>query len=206
MVVVITLLQQKPKLVSLRVQMRQQEKEKEQLNLFPLHPENENVALLFRSEAPETLNGLLEEEWTTATEGCNLSMEEEANGRWLVRKAMKRRNKEEGREERWVCYSEVTSYTYSSSTTATLSLKLDYEGVLNAWSHQRSLYVPGDTPLPHPHLHVILFPFLFLCSLISMDIYGRNLYLVLKFTYFNSQKFNLSHNLVLLHQFNSRIK
>ena len=105
------------------------------------------------------------------------------NGSWLVRKAMRRREEERDEsEERWVCYSEVTSYCNSTSsgggaasamdrepllwfdeekgkssdnTTAfrVLSLKLDYEGILNAWSDKGSLYVLPETPQTVPDLH-----------------------------------------------------
>lgn len=192
----------KPKFVSLRLQLSpnhhkpsspclgKEMTQQQQLNLFPLHPEklvdekdmmqdDQNVAFLFTSHAPATLNGLLEQDSPTTTTTTEEDQEEcwrrwpldEENGSWLVRKAMKRmRRKEEerdGREERWVCYSEVTSYssaatTDSSATASTttfglLSLKLNYEGVLNAWSDQRSLYVPGETPPHHHPPHVILF-------------------------------------------------
>ena len=76
---------------------------------------------------------------------------------------MRRRESEEGSEERWVCYSEVveekkeameevTSYCVTGETktkTKTpsfglLSLKLDHQGILNAWSDKGSLYVAAE--------------------------------------------------------------
>ncbi|KAF7819485.1 Zinc finger protein like [Senna tora] len=135
-----------------------------------------NVAFLFTSShgAPASLTALLRHDSTATTEEEeeeDRRVDEESGRSMLVRKAMKRGSKEEEeeeREERWVCYSEVTSYssgntTDSTATTTTsfgcglLSLKLDYEGVLNAWSDQRSLYVPrpGETPLPLSH-HLLI--------------------------------------------------
>ncbi|KAK4282299.1 hypothetical protein QN277_013695 [Acacia crassicarpa] len=181
----------RPKFLSLRLQLSSNQSDPmtlhQQLNLFPLHPENlihdkdvmhddHNVAFLFTSHGPATLNGLLEQDSpTTTTTNTTVSEEDsmspqcltacpfhEDNGSSLVRKAMKRRNEEEdrdGREERWVCYSEVTSYcsaTTAESTAATtasfglLSLKLNYEGILNAWSDKGPLYVPGETPQTVP--------------------------------------------------------
>lgn len=142
-----------------------------QLNLFPLHPEShdmqeeQNVALLFSSDGGGSLNGLLEDESTTTTTSPSseegslsaLTCPAEDAGNWLVRKAMRRRESEEGSEERWVCYSEVveekkevmeevTSYCVTGKTTSSglLSLKLDHEGILNAWSDKGSLYVAGE--------------------------------------------------------------
>lgn len=203
----------KPKFVSLRLQLSpnhhkpssssspDEMTQQQQLNLFPLHPENlvddkdmmhddHNVALLFSSHGPATLNGLLEQDSTTTTatteeeEGLTRCPVDHRHGTSLLRKAMKRRNEEE--EERWVCYSEVTSYcsattTESTATTTTfglLSLKLDYEGILNAWSDKGPFYVAGETPHsipPCPHhalpfhdpqvlvfTHPILFPIKYL--------------------------------------------
>lgn len=172
-----------------------------------MHEEN-NVALLFSSDGGATLNGLLEDESittntnttttaaTTSEEGsfsppaasltCLFDGVGGDSGSWLVRKAMRRSNKErddEGSEERWVCYSEVvekkemmeevTSYCAAAATataTATtaaavmdggrglttsfglLSLKLDHEGILNAWSDKGSLYVEGEAPQTVPDL------------------------------------------------------
>ncbi|KAK7395754.1 hypothetical protein VNO78_16321 [Psophocarpus tetragonolobus] len=171
----------------------------QQLNLFPLHPdhhdmhEDHNVALLFTSDAAATLHGLLEDQgrskglsecWsdrveddstTGTTEVSVLTCPaEEEEGNWLVRKAMRRRESEEGSEERWVCYSEVveekkeameevTSYCVATTEKSNnnnnnntvsfglLSLKLDHQGILNAWSDKGSLYVAGEgAPLPVP--------------------------------------------------------
>ncbi|RDX95790.1 Zinc finger protein CONSTANS-LIKE 7, partial [Mucuna pruriens] len=176
----------KPKFVSLRLQLSEPKKmaqpkpkpkpkaQQPQLNLFPLHPEHQdmheeqNVAFLFSSDGGATLTGLLEDESTTTTSPSEeegslsaLTYPAEDSGSWLVRKAMRRRESEEGSEERWVCYSEVveekkeameevTSYcaaTVAGNTTRSfglLSLKLDHQGILNAWSDKGSLYVAGE--------------------------------------------------------------
>lgn len=172
----------RPKFVSLRLQLSEPKNmaaqpkpkalQQPQLNLFPLHPEHhdmheeQNVALLFSSEGGATLTGLLEEDSmspsSATTEGSlsALTCPTEDAGNWLVRKAMRRRESEEGSEERWVCYSEVveekkeameevTSYCMMGTTTTTtsfglLSLKLDHQGILNAWSDKGSLYVAGE--------------------------------------------------------------
>ncbi|KAI4350593.1 hypothetical protein L6164_005038 [Bauhinia variegata] len=88
----------------------------------------------------------------------------------------------EAREEKWVSYSqvvekkepadEVTSYCYCTTSTAlegsdektmtntttfglsSLNLKLDYDGILSAWSHKGcSLYVGGEPQNSVPHFH-----------------------------------------------------
>ncbi|CAJ1785785.1 unnamed protein product [Sphenostylis stenocarpa] len=172
----------RPKFVSLRLQLSEPKnmpaepnpkvQQQPQLNLFPLHPEHQdmheeqNVALLFSAEGGATLTGLLEEDSASpssaTTEGSlsALTCPMEDAGNWLVRKAMRRRESEEGSEERWVCYSEVveekkevmeevTSYCVTGKATTTtsfglLSLKLDHQGILNAWSDKGSLYVAGE--------------------------------------------------------------
>ncbi|KAK7311088.1 hypothetical protein RJT34_08983 [Clitoria ternatea] len=180
----------KPKFVSLRLklsktaqpkaqQQQQQQQQQQHLNLFPLHPEMQeenNVALLFSSEGGATLNGLLEEESTTTTtttsEGSLSAMTcPVMDGNWLVRKAMRKRERES--EERWVCYSEVveekkvdsmeevTSYCDNIKATTSfglLSLKLDHEGILNAWSDKGSLYVEAPHTVPDLLLHNPLLP------------------------------------------------
>ncbi|TKY63161.1 Zinc finger protein CONSTANS 7 [Spatholobus suberectus] len=179
----------KPKFVSLRLQLSEPKKmaqpksqaqaqQQPQLNLFPLHPEHQdmqeeqNVALLFSSDGGATLTGLLEDESATTSPSSEegslsaLTCAAEDTGNWLVRKAMRRRESEEGSEERWVCYSEVveekkeameevTSYCFAGKTTSfgLLSLKLDHQGILNAWSDKGSLYVAGEeTPQTVPDL------------------------------------------------------
>ncbi|MED6127404.1 hypothetical protein PIB30_087846, partial [Stylosanthes scabra] len=133
---------------------------------------NSAVALLFSSDGGATLNGLLEDESTaTTTTSTATAMSSDgrsfspavvgggADGGWLVRRAMRRRE-ENGSEERWVCYSEVvekketmeevTSYGGTTTSFGLLSLKLDHEGILNAWSDKGSLYVAGEGPQAVP--------------------------------------------------------
>ncbi|KAK2413722.1 CCT motif family protein [Trifolium repens] len=123
--------------------------------------EENNVALLFTSDGGATLNGLLEDESTTLTAATTEEEEEslsvmrcpEMEG--LVKKAMRKRNDEEESEERWVSYSEVVEEKKemmeevnscvvgieTMSFFGSLSLKLDHDGILNAWSDKGSLYV-----------------------------------------------------------------
>ncbi|XP_019458814.1 PREDICTED: zinc finger protein CONSTANS-LIKE 10-like isoform X2 [Lupinus angustifolius] len=157
-----------------------------------MHEETNDVALFFTSDCSATLNGLLEDE-STITKNTTSSEEEEGSlsafdggggggcggggesGSWLVKKAMRRCSKEDdGCEERWVCYSEVTSATvsaavknneavvgvvnkedllYGTTSFGVLSLKLDHEGIMNAWSDKGSLYVEGEGPQTVPNFH-----------------------------------------------------
>lgn len=137
-----------------------------------MHEEN-NVALLFTSDGGATLNGLLENESTTLTTVMTTTEEEEESlsvmrcpvmDQGLVRKAMRRkRNDHEESEERWVSYSEVVEETKkemmeevnstcvgfeTTSFFGSLSLKLDHDGILNAWSDKGSLYVDGCDEAP----------------------------------------------------------
>ncbi|KAK2360115.1 CCT motif family protein [Trifolium repens] len=123
--------------------------------------EENNVALLFTSDGGATLNGLLEDESTTLTAATTTEEEEESLSvmrcpemEGLVKKAMRKRNDEEESEERWVSYSEVVEEKKemmeevnscvgieTMSFFGSLSLKLDHDGILNAWSDKGSLYV-----------------------------------------------------------------
>lgn len=99
----------------------------------------------------------------------------EARSRSLVRTAMRNRERDTREEERWVCYSEVvekkeeTDETSSScvvngdflcfpkrtsTTQGLLSLKLDYQGILNAWSDKGSLYIHAESPQTVPDLQL----------------------------------------------------
>ncbi|PNX78612.1 hypothetical protein L195_g034590 [Trifolium pratense] len=139
--------------------------------------EENNVALLFTSDGGATLNGLLEDESTTLTAATTTEEEEESLSvmrcpemEGLVKKAMRKRNDEEESEERWVSYSEVVEETKKEmmeevnscigietmSFLGSLSLKLDHDGILNAWSDKGSLYVvdaaADDAPQTVPDL------------------------------------------------------
>ncbi|KAG6720112.1 hypothetical protein I3842_03G043000 [Carya illinoinensis] len=83
----------------------------------------------------------------------------------LVRTAMRNKEREPSDQEKWVCYSEVLvekkELEEVSSCTADvwppcamkrtkmqglLSLKLDYQGILNAWSGKGPLFIAGESP------------------------------------------------------------
>jgi len=156
----------------------QQQQHPQVVNLFAHHREIEhdmheenNVALLFTSDGGATLNGLLEDESTTLTAATTTEEEEESLSvmrcpvmdQGLVRKAMRRKRNDEESEERWVSYSEVVEETKkemmeevnstcvgfeTTSFFGSLSLKLDHDGILNAWSDKGSLYVDGFDEAP----------------------------------------------------------
>ncbi|KAL8528139.1 hypothetical protein ACS0TY_005809 [Phlomoides rotata] len=151
-----------------------------QLNLFPLHPENdgeiqdqaENVALFFSAAdgGASTLTGLLDN--SAAAESISshadnnssrvdyyspssasltyASIEERAA---LVRNALRSRDRDSS-EEKWVCYSEVVERKVKEEEVTSsavdrrrppamgpVSLKLDYEEIMNAWSNKGPLYI-----------------------------------------------------------------
>lgn len=141
-----------------------------------IHDDNVNVAFLFNSEGgggATTLNGLLagvsssEDDSPYAYGGQD---SEEGNcqsaSSKLVRTAMRNRDDRDMRDEKWVCYSEVlvekkeleevTSCAATddvvwcakrrTTTQGSLSLKLDYQGILKAWSGKGPLYIEGESP------------------------------------------------------------
>lgn len=77
----------------------------------------------------------------------------------LVRNALRSKEREESCEEKWVCYSEVVEGKVkeeevsssvvdlwrSAEDPVPLSLKLDYEDVVKAWSGRGPLYVVNDS-------------------------------------------------------------
>lgn len=109
-------------------------------------------------------------------ESRNLAEEAE-----LVRTAMRNRERPEtGVEEKWVCYSEVVEKKEEEVTSTAadewvkkiktmkkkkkkkikmemigkqLWLKLDYEGILNAWPDKAPLFINGESPQTVPDLH-----------------------------------------------------
>ncbi|KAK3002363.1 hypothetical protein RJ639_020318 [Escallonia herrerae] len=155
----------------------------QQLNLFPLHPENlvedkemaheENVANYFFSAADggasSTLTGLLRVDTSTSTTSSDEDNKrnstlspaslkyEEGEGHALVRTAMRSREREASAEEKWVCYSEVTSCAadprHKEETPRGLSLKLDYQEIMDAWCDKGPLYVHVEAPQTVPDLH-----------------------------------------------------
>lgn len=158
----------------------------QQLNLFPLHPENlvedhHNMAYLFSAAADggaaSTLTGLLGSGTTSSSSvspsaSASLSYaygSEVKEAVELVRTAL--RNKErDSSEERYVRYSEVVERRDEEVTSTAvdrnlmmvkvekqrlLSLKLDYEQILNVWSDKGPLYVyaAAESPQTVPDIH-----------------------------------------------------
>ncbi|PIN03441.1 hypothetical protein CDL12_24039 [Handroanthus impetiginosus] len=162
-----------------------------QLNLFPLHPENqvedreiheqENVAYFFSAAdgCGATLTGLLD---TAVATVCNsptttdssrpddlspsasltyaYRREDSEKKAALERNALKSRERDSS-EEKWVCYSEVVERKLKEEEVTSsavdlrrgtndragiqrLSLKLDYEEILNAWSDKGPLYIHAE--------------------------------------------------------------
>lgn len=87
----------------------------------------------------------------------------------LLRTAMRIKERDPSKEK-WVCYSEVvekkqkvepeevsscTKRTMATTmkTQGLLSLKLDYQGIMNAWSDKGPLYIEGESPQTVPVLH-----------------------------------------------------
>ncbi|XP_043703918.1 zinc finger protein CONSTANS-LIKE 16-like [Telopea speciosissima] len=114
---------------------RDEELQHQQLNLFPLHPENlfeerdvqdENVAYLFDADGGVSLNGLLgvaggvlspseeeeDEEEEQEVEECG-GQENDEVGSSLARTALRHREREAS-EEKWVVYSEVVENSNSN--------------------------------------------------------------------------------------------
>ncbi|XP_030544823.2 uncharacterized protein LOC115751196 isoform X2 [Rhodamnia argentea] len=148
-----------------------------------LHDEND-VALLFDSAAGAagaTLTGLLAPTSAVAAAPASSGVkeEEESAVSSLIRCAMKSSSRDRGgsSEEKWVCYSEVIVEAEKKAEMeevtscaadawrggrgthhgTMLSLKLDYQEILDAWSDKGSLFVCGgdashETPQTVPDL------------------------------------------------------
>ncbi|MCD7453155.1 hypothetical protein HAX54_019898 [Datura stramonium] len=89
----------------------------------------------------------------------------------LVRTALRNKEREHKEEEKWVVYSDVVDFDQHSETTRKeeevnscprnkhhqpqqqLSLKLDYDEILNAWSDKGPLYLQADSPQIVPDIH-----------------------------------------------------
>ncbi|CAN4082356.1 unnamed protein product [Withania somnifera] len=83
----------------------------------------------------------------------------------LVRTALRNKEREHREEEKWVVYSDVVDFDQHSETTRKeeevsscphpqqLSLKLDYDEILNAWSDKGSLYLQAESPQIVPDIH-----------------------------------------------------
>eukprot|EP00262_Sarcandra_glabra_P005179 TRINITY_DN16521_c0_g1_i1.p1 TRINITY_DN16521_c0_g1~~TRINITY_DN16521_c0_g1_i1.p1 ORF type:complete len:290 (-),score=27.23 TRINITY_DN16521_c0_g1_i1:649-1470(-) len=160
----------KPKYISLRRKISPESVghvATHQLNLFPLHPENlfeekdvhDHVAYFFDgddtiSEGGATLDGLLGGASSEDSPSDSLTYAyggQDSDGTSSLAKAALRQHKERDlSEEKWVSYSEVVESKKEEEVTSLgscypaqggLSLKLDYEEILNAWSDKGSLYI-----------------------------------------------------------------
>ncbi|CAH9088185.1 unnamed protein product [Cuscuta epithymum] len=136
-----------------------------QLDLFPLQPDDSSVAYDLFSAAESdatTLTALLGAPSTSASSGedlrdSSLRFPFGCRGAALARAAL--RSKERNPcEEKWVCYSEVTSCATAAAADPRmdyrrrLSLKLDYQGIINAWSDKAPLYIQSESPQTVPDL------------------------------------------------------
>ncbi|KAK4712642.1 hypothetical protein R3W88_007155 [Solanum pinnatisectum] len=89
----------------------------------------------------------------------------------LVRTALRNKEREHREEEKWVVYSDVVDFHQHSESTRKdeevsscpwnkhhqrqqqLSLKLDYDEILNAWSDKGPLYLQSESPQIVPDIH-----------------------------------------------------
>ncbi|XP_065879966.1 protein CHLOROPLAST IMPORT APPARATUS 2-like [Euphorbia lathyris] len=170
----------KPKYLSLKLELSPKiiMSPKQQLNLFPLHPENilqdkyddqvsDHVAFLFETatDTSTSLHGILDLDSATTTTTTTTTSEDAAaydrDDQKLVKTAMKRKERDAS-EDRWVSYwevvekkdqEEVSSCSYSEKK-GLVGLKLDYEHILNVWSDKAPLYINGlgDSPQTVPDL------------------------------------------------------
>ncbi|XP_015066906.1 zinc finger protein CONSTANS-LIKE 16 [Solanum pennellii] len=206
----------KPKFLSLSVELSEKKPQKsddmmvsssngsthdhQQLNLFPLHPENllddkdgtstaqdDNVALFFAGaeNSATTLNEVLVSSkdeidsnistsvpnyMTVSSSEASLTYADTYGGQEgeLVRTALRNKEREHREEEKWVVYSDVVDLDQHSESTRKdeevsscpwnkrqqqLSLKLDYDEILNAWSDKGPLYLQSQSPQIVPDIH-----------------------------------------------------
>ncbi|XP_057491017.1 zinc finger protein CONSTANS-LIKE 7-like [Actinidia eriantha] len=177
----------KPKFLSLRLQLSPGEKKQrsremtktppaatrhqQQLNLFPLHPENlvdthdDNVARFFDAAdgGATTLTALLGGGSSSEENAPSLTYaydaQDSGDGDDLVRTALRSKERDAS-GEKWVCYSEVVEEVTSCAAdlrdtirTRGLSLKLDYQEIMNVWSDKGPLYIHVESPQTVPDLH-----------------------------------------------------
>lgn len=136
---------------------------------------DENMAYIFAaSDGGATLNGLLggdddgggavpsEDSLSPSLSYAYGGRDSEEGASTLVRTALRNRERDASKEK-WVCYSEVVEKKeeevtssavdlFYKSQTQGLSLKLDYQEILNAWSGKGPLYVEGESPQTVPDL------------------------------------------------------
>ncbi|XP_019183452.1 PREDICTED: uncharacterized protein LOC109178283 isoform X2 [Ipomoea nil] len=119
-----------------------------------------------------TLTGLLGAPSTSASSGGNKAFSSSDSLRYisgcrgaaaLARTALRSKERKPCEEEKWVCYSEVVEnerkdeeVTSSSASDLRrrrrLSLKLDYEEIITAWSNRGSLYIQPECPQTVPDI------------------------------------------------------
>ncbi|KAE9449065.1 hypothetical protein C3L33_19031, partial [Rhododendron williamsianum] len=126
-----------------------------QLNLFPLHPEN-----LVEDKETTTFSHFFDaaaDGGATATMTALLgagSSSEKSDDAQLPPSLTKERS--DTCDEKWVSYEEVTSCAadrrHKMRTRGSLSLKLDYQEIMNAWTDKGPLYVQLESPQTVPDL------------------------------------------------------
>ncbi|XAR51942.1 hypothetical protein NMG60_11006753 [Bertholletia excelsa] len=178
----------KRKFLSLRLELSPEKKRPQmaksthqQLNLFPLQPENpvedketqdDHVAYLLEDGGADNLTTLLgvgssSEDEVVLSAAAAASLTYSCGGQdreELVRTAMRSRERDAS-EEKWVCYSEVVERREEEVTscaadqmckveTGGLSLKLDYQKILSAWSGKGPFFVHDpESPQIVPDVH-----------------------------------------------------
>lgn len=152
------------------------------------------AAYLFNSTTDSTISSIHDLLPSSAadvdcSEGRNLSpydrREHGSSSSSLLRTAMRKgaSEEEETTEERWVSYSEVVEEVMSRSGTPrcyggdgnegrpSLTLKLDYEHIMEVWSDKGTLYVDGEPPQTVPDLHA--------SADVSTHLFFFNLYIII---------------------------
>ncbi|XP_031115309.1 uncharacterized protein LOC116019296 [Ipomoea triloba] len=121
-----------------------------------------------------TLTGLLGAPSTSASSGGNKAFSSSDSLRFtyggaaLARAALRRKERKPSEEEKWVSYSEVVENErkdeevtssasdlrrrVSDTRRRRLSLKLDYEEIISAWSNRGSLYIQPECPQTVPDI------------------------------------------------------
>nr|GMD51417.1 zinc finger protein constans-like 16 [Ipomoea batatas] len=121
-----------------------------------------------------SLTGLLGAPSTSASSGGNKAFSSSDSLRFtyggaaLARAALRRKERKPSEEEKWVSYSEVVEnerkdeevtssasdlrQRVSDTRRRRLSLKLDYEEIISAWSNRGSLYIQPECPQTVPDI------------------------------------------------------
>ncbi|VFQ91865.1 unnamed protein product [Cuscuta campestris] len=104
--------------------------------------------------ATTTITALLGAPSTSASSGEGpLRFSYGCRGASLARTALRSKQRDPC-EEKWVSYSEVTSCAAAvpAADRRRLSLKLDYQGIINAWSDKGPLYIQTESPQTVPDI------------------------------------------------------